>query len=245
MALEPVDKPDHYCRLEVTSRVERQFCNNVLIVEKNGPNYDYMRLTDGDRAAKSTIVSGEPLQMGILPIAPVHVPAMYGSNMMLKFASPLVIHSHSAVDGFFKMPYEIGVVSFDNGDHRIIDAVSLGLPKYGLYGNPENGTVCRSYQTELSPDMPKAELHHEAIGKLKIRNETSRTHNLSKVVFPVEGVDFYFDENRVFFKDVEAKINEVSGKTILEAKVVDAQLNYNITGLAQNPHPSYTMELGF
>lgn len=246
MALsQPVGEPDHYCRLEVSSRIEKQFGNNLLVVEKAGSRYDYRRFAAGDCVFENIIASEENLQVAILPVAPVHVPTKYGSNMMLKFANPLVIQSHSSIEGYFKMPHEIGVMSFDNGNPHTIDTISLGLSKYGLYGNPENGQICRSYQTKLFSDFPEAKLHQEAIGKIRIRNETSVTHNVSKIVFPADDVDFYFDKNRVFFKDVEATIKEISKKVVLETNVVDSQWGYASTNLGRKPDTSYTMEWGF
>jgi hypothetical protein len=242
---QPLDKPDNYCRLEVISRIERRFGNNVLVVEKSGPGYDYRRFEADECVVKNTIASAGALEMGILPVAPVHVPARYGSNMMLKFANPLVMQSHSSLDAYFKMPYEIGAVSFDNGRASVIDAISLGLAKYGLYGNPEDGSVCRSYRTELYAENPEPKMHQEAVGSVRLRNETDTTQTVNKLVFPVAGVDFYYDRDRVFFKDVEATIKEVAKKTIVETKVVDARWRGSSTGLAQQSESHYSMEWGF
>ena len=242
---EPRPRPDDYCRLDVTLRLERQFGNIVLIVERNGSAHDYKRF-DGDTCVVTkTIASARGLKMGILPLAPVNVPARYGSNMMLKFENPLVMQSHSRLEGYFKMPYEIGAVSFDTGESRIIDTFCLGLPKYGLYGNPENGIICRSYKTKLSSEVPAPKIHQEAIGRLRIHNDTGSTQSLNKVVFQVEGVDFYFSQNRVFFKDVEATIKNVASKTVIETGLADARWSHDTTGLAQNPVSHYTMEWGF
>lgn len=242
---QPLDKPDHYCRLEVASKIERRFGNNVLVIEKNGSGYDYRRFTAGECIVRNTIASAGELQMGILPVAPVHVPARYGSNMMLKFSNPVVMQSHSSLDAYFKMPYEIGAVSFDNGSPSVIDAISLGLAKYGLYGNPEDGSVCRSYRTDLYSDVPEPKAHQEAVGRVALRNETDVTQTVNKLVFPVAGVDFYYDQDRIFFKDVEATVKEVAKKTIIETKIADARWRGNSTEMAQNAESHYTMEWGF
>lgn len=58
-------------------------------------------------------------------------------------------------------------------------------------------------------------------------------------------MDFYYNHDRVFFKDVEATVKEVAKKMIVETKVVDARWRGSSTGLAKQPESHYTMEWGF
>jgi uncharacterized protein len=238
-------KLDQFFKLEVILKIERRFGDNVFVVQRDGSVYEYKRFTACKNVVATTIASGATLQMGILPVAPLNVPARYASNMMLKFSSPIVVHSHSSLEGYFKMPYEIAAVSFDHGDARIIDAVSLSLPKYALYDTPENGVICRSYSTALFQKVPSPALHQEAIGRINIHNTTDTAQSINKVVFLADGVDFYFDKTRVFFKDVEANIKEINNKTVLETNIADALWTHNTTGLGQKQITRYIMEQGF
>ena len=237
---------DHYGEYTIEQKMEKHFGPNDLVMFKVDHNkYVYQHFENGNLVVEKVIASDRPLVLGIFPIAPLNTPAKYGSHVMLKLIAPLVLDPRSHVDAYLTMPIEIGVIRSSGDDIQPIDAFSVGQPKYALYGNPELGIICRYYETRINSEIPKVTPYSEAIVRVHFHNYTDKINTVNRIVFPIEGADFYYRKNEAYYSDIKAVIQEKLLQTILNVDVADAEWVAERTDFKQTFAGKYAMELGF
>lgn len=203
--------------------------------------YVYERYEEDELKLKKIIASDDILNIGIFPISPQNVPNRYANHMMLVLSSPIVIGAKSSIECYTLMPIEIGIVI----NSTIIDAYSLGYTKYTLYGIPERGIICRYYQSEVYTDIPKAEPLRTAIVRCLIKNYDNDTKTISKIVYPIEGADLYYNNTDAYFDMLEVILETKFNRDIAKVNVRDMEWNANKTNFGKAFHDSYVMEWGY
>jgi hypothetical protein len=235
-----------YGKYTIEQKIEKIFNSTSLVMFKVDYNkYGYQRFVNKKLEVEKVIASDSPLTLGIFPVAPIHTPAKYASHMMLKLATPLVLDPIAHVDAYLTMPIEIGVVRSSDSDVQIIDAFSVGQPKYALYGSPENGIVCRFYETRIYPEIPKVAPYKEAVIRVHFHNYSEKINTVNRIVFPIAGADLYYRKNEAYYNDIEIVLQEKLLQTFLEIDVTNAEWNAERTMLNQKFDSKYVMELGF
>jgi hypothetical protein len=241
-----IEEFDDYREIVVEQKVERHFGHHHLVMFKVDFNkYAYQRFEGDKLVVEKIIASDRALRLGIFPVSPIHTPAKYASHMMLKLVTPLVLDPKSHVDAYLTMSIEIGVVRSSGDDVQIIDAFSVGQPKYGLYGIPELGILCRYHETRINPEIPKATPYKEAVFRAHFHNYTDKINTINRVVFPIEGADFYYRKNEAYYSDIEVVIEYALTKFVATVDVTNAEWVGTKTNLRQKFDPSYVMLWGF
>ncbi|MEM2759792.1 MAG: DUF432 domain-containing protein [Nitrososphaerales archaeon] len=241
-----IEKIDEYGEYTVEQKIEKHFDKNHLVMFRVDYNkYGYQRFENGNLITEKVIASDRSLKLGIYPVAPLNIPAKYASHMMLKLITPLVLDPKSHVDAYITMPIEIGVVHSTDTDVQIIDVFSTAQPRYALYGTPELGILCRYHETRINPEIPKATAYKEAILRVHFHNYTDKISTINRIVFPIEGADFYYRKNEAYYNDLEALVQERLLQEVLEVDVTNAEWVGERTNLKQKFDGRYTMELGF
>lgn len=237
---------DHYGEYTVEQKMEKHFGPNDLVMFKVDFNkYGYQRFENEKLVVEKVIASDRPLVLSIFPVAPLNTPAKYGSHMLLKLITPLVLDPKSHVDAYLTMPIEIGIIRSSEGDVQIIDSFSVGRPKYALYGNPEAGILCRYYETRINSEIPRVTPYSEAVVRAHFHNYTEKINTINRIVFPIESADFYYLKNEAYYSDIEVVINEKLLQTILAIDVIDAEWVGERTNLNQKFDGKYAMGWGF
>jgi hypothetical protein len=241
-----IEEFDQYGEYTVEQKMEKHFGQNNLVMFKVDHNkYGYQRFENENLVAEKVIASERPLVLGIVPIAPLYTPAKYGSHLMLKLATPLVLDPKSHVDAYLTMPIEIGVVRASEDDVQIIDAFSVGQSKYALYGTPELGVICRYYETRINHEIPKVAPYREAVVRVHFHNYTEKISTINRIVIPIEGADFYYRKNEAYYNDIEVVLEQRLLRTVIEIDVTNAEWVGARTNLKQEFNGKYLMEWGF
>ncbi|MFQ5969727.1 MAG: DUF432 domain-containing protein [Nitrososphaerales archaeon] len=243
---EVAEELDYYGEYTVERKIEKRFgSNNIVTFKVDHNKYGYQRFENESLVVEKVIASDKPLVLGIFPVAPLNTPAKYGGHILLRVITPLVLDPKSHVDAYLTMPIEIGVVRSSESDVQIIDVFSVGQPKYALYGIPELGIICRYYETRINPEIPKAVPYTEAIVRVHFHNYGEKISTINRIVFPIEGADFYYKKNEAYYNDIEAVVQEKLLQTIIEINVANAQWVGEKTNLKQKFDGKYVMEWGF
>lgn len=215
---------------------EREF--NIKRISSNV--YQYERYENNELKLTKIIVS-DLLRLGIYPITPQNVPSKYAEYMMIVF-DPIVLENNSSLICYLTMPIEIGITV----SNSIIDVLSLNTTKYSLYGTPERGIICRYYKSKVYTDLQT--LYplplREAIVSCKLKNYSGSTKSISKIVFPIEGIDLYYNDIYAYFDmldiTIESKIID-----IVNIKIASMEWNANKTNFGKEAKNTYLMEWGF
>ncbi|UVS69195.1 DUF432 domain-containing protein [Nitrososphaera viennensis] len=205
--------------LEITFRNQK-----IVIAGGAAGAYSYKRYAAGALAAETTIVSDKDdgIVVGIFPIAPLLTPKQVAKNMYIKFRSPVVMDQRSDAVVYTKIPIEIGVYRQSEDEELLIDAFSLSLQRYALYGSPEAGTVCRFFESETSTteDGICAEKYTEATVRIRISNAIDNVVKISKVIVPMDGVVLDHAQDDAWVPGgVDVRLDVAFGKDIVNVRI--------------------------
>ncbi len=196
----------------------------VAAEEKAAGMYSYRRYSAGALAAEVTLISetNDGLVIGVFPIAPLLTPKQVAKNVYIKFKAPVVMNQRSDAVVYAKMPIEIGVYRQSDDEELLIDAFSLQLQKYALYGSPESGTVCRFFESETSTKEEgiSAEKYKEAHVRIRISNGIDNVVRINKVIVPMDGVVLdHVQDNAWVPGGVDVRLDMAFGKDVVNVRV--------------------------
>jgi hypothetical protein len=202
--------------------------DNRLSVSSAGSSLAYKRFVGNELKAHSVLMSDEEsMILGIFPTPALLTPLRVANNVYLKFASPVVVDQRSEVVMYSKIPIEIGVYKQTEDEEMLIDAFSLRLQKYALYGPPESGVVCRYAEEQVNPDKNQVlpEKYHEALVRIKIRNDIDNIVKVSKVIIPLNDVilDHAHDDSWLP-GSVQMTLDTAFGKDLVNVHIVDTKV---------------------
>jgi hypothetical protein len=240
------ERLEAYGEFKIEGKIQKKFDNVDLVMFKLDHNkYSYQRVENENIVTEKIVASDGPLSLGIFPVAPLNLPAKYATHMMLKLASPIVLDPKSHVDAYLTMPIEIAVVRSITDDVHMIDMFSLGKIKYALYGIPENGIICRYHETKISPDIPETAPYKEAALRVHFHNYTGRISTISRLVFPIEGADFYYRKHEAYYSDLQVIVEGSLLQTFLRIDVSSGEWAASRTNMRQKFDGKYIMTRGF
>ncbi|MDW7733088.1 MAG: DUF432 domain-containing protein [Methanolobus sp.] len=183
-----------------------------ISVEKENGNLIYRRSLYGDEIEKILLhKDGEFL---INPIEPVNIPKALSSFLLIEFQRSVMIAPYDKQKIHLKFPVEIGVfVSRKEGDHELIDVLSLAFSKFTLYGNPTRGLICKYWESDVHSSYTHPDILHEGDLELEIVNETGNWIELNKAVFNAYGMKIYYGSDRLSMKAQMKVINKSLAET--------------------------------
>ncbi len=196
----------------------------AISIRRDGESCRYLRECRKARVEK-IIASADPVLL-IHPIEPVNLPKEVTRFLEIVF-EPLVIEPESETTVYLTFPLEIGVFVAKDDEYQLLDVFSRCLPKYSLYGSPENGVITRYHRSRISDTQPDPDPACEGILKLTIRNISRGWVEVSRVVFECYFMPIYFDRTVAMTGDMV-----IFSKMIAEARLHE-----------QPPRPGMTLAI--
>lgn len=203
------EEADQFGEYSITQKLDKQFGHEKLLIFKTGSKtYGYQRYHKDHLEVEKVIACEQTLKLGIFPVAPIHTPQKVADHVMLKLVTPLVLDPQAQVDAYLTMPIEIGVIRSSVNEMNIIDAFSVGLQYYAIYGTPENGVLCRYHLTTLSSEMPKATVYQEAVVRVHFINNSHKVITIIRIVFPLVEAHFHCRAAEAYYNDLDMVVSE-------------------------------------
>ncbi|MEB3772253.1 MAG: DUF432 domain-containing protein [Desulfurococcales archaeon] len=169
--------------------------------------------------------SGEILSQAVLPgdsvllaepSIPVFLPFQFESEaIMVRLKEPVYVTPGYTSTFYVEAPYDI--VVYDE-DGEIIDIFSPGNPKYGLYGDPNNGVVCRYGKSSVyvsEEDVPE----NSAVLPVKVMNSYHTTLKITLIVVHYRLLrTYYSDDGRVYYSVAKVELEEKNRAVVYSSK---------------------------
>jgi hypothetical protein len=194
--------------------------HNLNIKKYDDDTYIYKREHREKIESEVLIPSNEgKVKLALYPIRPIHIPKDISHHIMIILDPPISIPPRTNLSHYLTVPIEIGVFSSSGKDYNLmIDTFSIIQPKYGLYGVPESGVICRLHESSITPEYSSS-IYESAALNMVFRNNNSHWALVKTIVMDAYLVDFYLKGNYVFMEkssfevedDKQASIN-LSGK---------------------------------
>jgi hypothetical protein len=173
-----------------------------ISLEKIGKTLIYQRDCQGASQEKTVLSSGAEIL--VQPVEPLNLPKRICSHLLIDFASTVMIEPDSDSRVFLTFPVEIGIFITKKKKHDLLDIVSLNNQKYTLYGDPNNGIICRYHQSKIHHEIPEVDPFESGVISLRIVNKGSNWVRVNKAVFKAKGMKIYYNTDLVAMK---AKMN--------------------------------------
>jgi len=190
--------------------------NYVVRIEDYGRNLKkYIRLTDNSKVVSSAVLPGDSVLLAE-PSIPIFLPFQYESEaLMIRLKEPVYVTPNYTSIFYLEAPFDI--VVYDE-DGEIIDIFTIENPKYGLYGDPNNGVVCRYGKSSVyvsEDDIPLT----KAILPVKVRNSFNTTLKVTLVVVPYRLLKTYYGQNgRVYYSIAKVELEDKNKAVIYASK---------------------------
>jgi hypothetical protein len=159
-----------------------------LSLEMKDGHYLYRRDLAGNQVEKA--ISAGLSRLLVHPVEPFYAGSGRAGHLELEFP-PLIIEAGATETIFLAFPVEIGIFVEGIRDTEILDAFSVGPPKYSLYGSPHRGVITRFARSGRHRELPAVDGAREGVLKLSIRNMLPEWATVSRVVMDSQEMHLY------------------------------------------------------
>ncbi|MDD1666989.1 MAG: DUF432 domain-containing protein [Methanomicrobiales archaeon] len=162
-----------------------------LSVEMKEGHYQYRRDLAGERVEKA--ISAGMNRLLVHPVEPFYTGTETAGHLEIEFPA-LIIEPGATETVFLTFPVEVGVFVEGLRDTEIIDAFSLGRPKFSLYGTTRRGVITRFGRSDRHREIPAVDEARDGVLRLTVRNQLAEWTKVSRVVLDSKEMHLYSSE---------------------------------------------------
>ncbi|MDY6855069.1 MAG: DUF432 domain-containing protein [Thermodesulfobacteriota bacterium] len=170
----------------------------ALSVNKQGDSLLYKRESEHETIER--VLLADNAQLIINPVEPLNKPKEISPFLHIGFKKSLVVAPRISRVVFISFPIEVGVFISKGKDIESIDIFTLMKQKFTLYGDPRNGIICKSWESDVHFVIPSPTPLHEGVLSLKVTNTTDKWLEVSQAVFNAYGMKIYYNKGSVSMK---------------------------------------------
>ena len=165
------------------------------------------------RGSFEKLILSESGKVVVNPVEPVNLPKNITKYLLVDLKRSVVVEPKTTRKITLTFPIEIAVILVGKKSLEVLDVFSFVNQKYTLYGDPNNGVICRYWQSDV---FEKEKEYFSGKLEVEIRNSSDEWVEIGKLVFDVYGMKIYYDESVLSF----AKVNILSEK-VAETEFID------------------------
>lgn len=170
--------------------------DNIRIeLSSNDDQVSYIRDCNDSHEEKDLYL--KKAQFFIEPVEPMHLPEKLTPYLMIELEKNIVIEPKNRLKIHLSFPVEIASYIKLKKEVRRIDVFSQSVKKYTLYGDPEEGVLCKYWKSIIHEDISQLDPLKEGVLELQIENTTSEWCEINCAVFNAYGMKIFYDEEMV------------------------------------------------
>jgi len=198
-----------YGRYSVKDRLELEFPNTKIIISSiDNEKFSYQR-TNSENESTNKIISAKSPGFGIeiAPVIPVNLPKHKTDFLFLRLIEKLFLNKNASTEVFIPLPIEIGVFYVEHDKAEPFDFFTCDPfhSRYGLYGPPEEGKLCKYAKVSLMSANEESPFVYAKM-KVFVHNELDKGVSLGKIVFPVTDHELYYKDANVLVDNLKVAI---------------------------------------
>lgn len=179
--------------------------------------FSYFRSSGKNITKKIIQTKSSTPQLELAPVLPIHTPSYKTDFFFFRLTEPVFIAAKSALETTVPFPIEIGIFLVEQDKSVGIDFFSCDPinSRFGLYGTPEDGKLCKYATISLSG---RHAIHPfiNAQFRIKIANDLEEAVFVGKIVFPITDHDLYYHNNEIDMDGLNATVKNRVGFHIIE-----------------------------
>jgi len=238
----------NYGVYDVDDALELVLPNTVIKIERVSENaFSYFRKnSDGEIIEKMIPVKSEKIKIELAPVRPLNHPARRTNYVFLKFDKEIYLSSNSAASIFVHCPIEIGVFLIHDSDKESLDWFTCNSlnSRFGLYGSPDTGTLCKYAEVTLATDMTDSIPYVEGVMKIIIENNLDSGQTVSKVIFPITDNSLYYEDSKIVLDGLRVTLRKRAVVSIADVKSESLNTDWTKSPTWEDTTVSTSMEMG-
>ncbi|RMG69670.1 MAG: DUF432 domain-containing protein [Nitrospirae bacterium] len=216
--------------------------NINLSIKRDGGGYLYYRKCEDDE--KEQYIFADKCMVLINPIEPVNTPKEITHYLFIELEKPVVLEPKGRQAVYIKFPVEIGV--FIGRDQKrnmeILDIFSISYKKYILYGEIQQGILCKYFKSNVYTEIPEVDILKEGIIELDIINKTDRWVKVSKTVFDAYHMKIYYSDKLVAMKGIMTVVDEGIAETTFKDSPLEKGMEKSLELYVSRKIPMFSTE---
>ena len=238
----------NYGVYDVDDALELVLPDTEIKIERVGDNaFSYFRKnSDGKIIEKMIPVKSEKIKIELAPIRPLNHPARRTNYVFLKFDKEIYLSSNSAASIFVHCPIEIGIFLINGSDRESLDWITCDSlnSRFGLYGSPDTGTLCKYAEVTLATDMTDSIPYVEGVMKIILENNLDSGQTVSKVIFPITDNSLYYEDSKSIIDGIKVTLKKRAVVSIADVKTDPLETNWIKSPTWEDTTASTGMEMG-
>ena len=238
----------NYGVYDVNEKLDLSLPNTEIHIEKIGENvFSYFRKdSEGKIIEKMVPVKSNDIKIEVAPIRPLNHPARRTEHVFLKFDKEIYLSENSAASIFVHCPIEIGIFLIHNSNHESLDWVTCNPQnsRFGLYGAPDTGTLCKYSEVSLATDYDDSIPYVEGVMKIVIENTLPTGQTVSKVIFPITDNSLFYENSKSIIDGIKIVLKKRGVVNIADVKTSSVDIDWTKSPTWEDTTVSTSMEMG-
>ncbi len=180
------------------------------------------------------------------PIRPLNYPARRTNHVFLKFDKEIYLSENSAASIFIHCPIEIGIFLIHDSNYDSLDWITCNPlnSRFGLYGSPDTGTLCKYAQVSLATDYDDSNSYVEGVMQIVVENTLSFGQTISKVIFPITDNALYYQDSATILDGIKITMKKRAAVNIADVKSTPLETNWTMSPTWEDKVSSTPLEMG-
>ena len=181
---------------EIDEKLELFFPSvEVRISKDDEGNFSYLRKdSEGNMTEKIIPSISKKIKIEVAPIRPLNYPARRTNFVYLKFDKEVFLSEGTSTSFLVRCPVEVGIFLVHNSRKDSMDWFTCdpSSSRFGLYGSPDTGKLCKYYKVPIVKNEFDSELHLSCVMKVSFENLLERGYSITKAIFPITDHLLYY-----------------------------------------------------
>ena len=237
----------NYGVYDLSDNLELFLPNTSIKFQKISDNaFSYFREnSEGKIVEKIIPVKSDDIKIELAPIRPLNYPARRTNHVFLKFDKEIYLGKNSAASIFVHCPVEIGIFLIHNSNHESLDWVTCDplSSRFGLYGTPDTGTLCKYAKVSLASDYGDSIPYVEGVMQIVVENTLSFGQTISDVVFPITDNALYYNDSKTIIDGIKITMKKRAVVNIADVKTTSVETDWTLSPTWEDSTTNTTLEM--
>ena len=237
----------NYGVYDLSDNLELFLPNTSIKFQKISDNaFSYFREnSEGKIVEKIIPVKSDDIKIELAPIRPLNYPARRTNHVFLKFDKEIYLGKNSAASIFVHCPVEIGIFLIHNSNHESLDWVTCNplSSRFGLYGTPDTGTLCKYAKVSLASDYGDSIPYVEGVMQIVVENTLSFGQTIRDVVFSITDNALYYNDSKTIIDGIKITLKKRAVVNIADVKTTSVETDWTLSPTWEDSTTNATLEM--
>ena len=180
----------------------------VRISKRDEESFSYLRKdAEGNMIEKIIPSLSKKMVIEVAPIRPLNYPARRTNFVYLQFDKEVFLSEDATTTFLVRCPIEVGIFLVHNSHKDSMDWFTCdpSSSRFGLYGSPDTGKLCKFYKVPIVKSELDSEPHISCVMRVNFENLLERGYSVTKAIFPIT-------DHFLYYKDEKAQLDSLNVK---------------------------------